>query len=276
MNLIRNCAAIALFCVAASAALADPPASKEEARLIAATAILDEWQQMPDLAIPDRLLQRAQAIAVFPGNLKGAFFVGARGGGGVVLVRDAAGNWSAPSFATLGGGSFGFQWGFESSDIILVFTTRRGIEGMSGGKVTIGFDISGAVGPVGRQMSGSTDAGFNAEVYSYSRTKGLFAGVALDGSSMSIDHSANASYYGQPDLLASDIFAGKITNPPAGAQGLMHAVTRLVGGTRAPAGAPAAAPGTTPAGAPAANAPRTDDKGLESGGAATFPLDPPH
>jgi len=263
MNLIRTYAALALFCLALPAAFADPKATKEEARVITATSILDDWQQMPDLAIPDRLLERAQGIAVFPNVLKGAFIFGGRGGRGVVLVRDSAGRWSSPSFITLAGGSFGFQVGVQSADVILVFTTRRGIEGISGGKVTIGGDIAGAVGPVGRQMSGSTDLNLNAEVYSYSRAKGLFAGVSLDGSSMSIDYSANEHYYGQADLLASDIFAGRISNPPPSSQGLVAAVQKLVGSQQsAPAAAPAAAP-------------RPEDKGMESGAAATFPLDPP-
>ena len=268
MNLIRTCAALALLCLALPVAGADTKATKEEARVITATAILEEWQQMPDLAIPDRLLERAQAIAVFPNVLKGAFFVGGRGGRGVVLVRDSNGRWSNPSFITLAGGSFGFQWGVQSADIILVFTTRRGIEGISGGKVTIGGDIAGAVGPVGRQMSGSTDLNLNAEVYSYSRAKGLFAGVALDGSSMSIDYSANEKYYGQADLLASDIFAGKVPTQPSSAQGLVAAVQKLVGSQQA-------APDAAPANAVPAAAPRPEDKGLESGAAATFPLDPP-
>ena len=271
MNLIRACIALFLLGLAAPSAYADPPASREEARVISATSVLNEWQQMPDMAIPDRLLERAQGIAVFPGVLKGAFIFGGQGGSGLVLVRDAAGNWSAPSFIRLAGGSVGFQIGVQSADVILVFTTRKGIEGMSGGKVTIGTDVSGAIGPVGRQMSGSTDLGFNAEVYSYSRAKGLFAGVALDGTSMNIDHSANAAYYGQSDVLASDIFAGKLTAIPAGAQGFVHAVQRLVGGTAAAAATPAS--GATPA---QAATPKAEDKGLESGGAATFPLDPPH
>ena len=212
MQAFRACLAIALLGAGAPFAQANPaqPATKEEARVIAATAVLDEWQQMPDQAIPDRLLERAQGIAVFPSLIKGAFFIGGKLGRGVVVVKDADGHWSNPSFTTLAGGSFGLQWGIESADIILVFTTKRGLEGLSGGKITIGVDVGGAVGPVGREMSGSTDIGLS-ELYSYSRAKGLFAGIALDGSPMTIDHSANDAYYGQSGLLASDIFSGKVS-----------------------------------------------------------------
>ena len=270
MNFIRHYTAAALMCIAAAPALAAEPATKEDARAIEATAILNEWQQIPDLVIPDRLLERAQAIAVFPGVIKGAFWFGGRYGKGIVTVRDLQGHWSNPAFLSVGGGSWGLQFGVQSADIILVFTTRKGIEGLSGGKVTVGGDVSGAVGPVGRQMSGATDLSFSAEVYSYSRAKGLFAGIALDGSSMNIDHTANSRYYRHDEVLASDIFANKVGPAPASGQAFVAAVQHLVsGGGAAAETVPATAAGAT---TPVA---RPDDKGLESGGAATFPLDPP-
>ncbi len=272
----RTWLVIAGLAVAALPAVAAP--TKEESRIIAATAILDQWQQMPDLSIPDRLLERAQGIAIFPSVIKGAVIFGGRLGRGVVMVRDAKGDWSNPAFLTLAGGNVGFQFGVEAADVILVFTTRRGIEGLSGGKVTIGVDLAGAIGPVGRHMSGATDLGFSAEVYSYSRAQGLFAGVAVDGTSMSVDHGANSRYYGQDGLLASEIFAGK-ARPPASATALVGAVDRLVRGGMPPTQTPAATPAAgTPRDAANGGAPpnpRPDDKGLESGGATTFPLDPP-
>ncbi len=267
MMFIRTVTALILSLLAASSALSQVPASKEEARIIEATAILNEWQQMSDQGIPDRLLDRAQAIAIFPSVIKGAFIFGGRFGRGVVLVKDLNGRWSDPSFLTVAGGSWGLQIGAQSSDLILIFTTRKGIEGLSGGKVTIGGDISGAVGPVGRQLSGSTDLSFSAEVYSYSRAKGLFAGIALDGSSMSIDYSANAKYYGQSDLLASDIFAGKVKSEPATAQGLVKAVKQLV---RAPT--QANTPSASPRSSVNPTSAQAEEKGLESGGASTFPI----
>src|SRR3981189_1807869 len=108
-----------------------------------------------------------------------AFFAGGRRGHGVLVVRDKDGRFTSPVFVTMTGGSFGWQWGVQSTDIVLVFTTRRGIEGITGGKVTLGADASVAAGPVGRQASAATDAGFTSEVYSYSRTRGVFAGIAL-------------------------------------------------------------------------------------------------
>ena len=172
---------------------------------------------MPDQRVPDWLLQRAQGIAVIPNVVKVALIAGGRGAKGVLMVRDAQGRWSNPVFMTLGGGSFGFQWGLEVSDVILVFTTRRSIEGVTGGKLTLGADASVAVGPIGRQVSGATDIGL-AEVYSYSQSKGLFAGVAIDGTVLAIDHSANASYYQRPGVLASDILARTSPAPPPSAQ----------------------------------------------------------
>ncbi len=267
MMFIRTVTALILSLLAASSALSQVPASKEEARIIEATAILNEWQQMSDQGIPDRLLDRAQAIAIFPSVIKGAFIFGGRFGRGVVLVKDLNGRWSDPSFLTVAGGSWGLQIGAQSSDLILIFTTRKGIEGLSGGKVTIGGDISGAVGPVGRQLSGSTDLSFSAEVYSYSRAKGLFAGIALDGSSMSIDYSANAKYYGQSDLLASDIFAGKVKSEPATAQALIQAVGRLAH-TTAQAGPSMKGNVLTPQ----PTQKNVEERGLESTSTTTFPI----
>ena len=276
MQALRVCLFALIACLGAqAAAAADTAPTREDTRLYSAATVLNEWQQIPDNAIPARLLERAQGIAVFPSVIKAAFIFGGRGGRGVVVVKDSDGHWSNPAFLTLAGGSFGLQWGVEAADVILVFTTRRGIEGLSGGKVTVGVDVAGAVGPVGRQMSGATDIGLS-EVYSYSRAKGLFAGISLDGSPILIDHSAIDRYYEQSGLLASDIFSGKITTKRPSTETFLTAVDRLVhSGTAAPAvpPGPAATPSTTPA--VAAPAPTTETKGLESGGASTFPLDQP-
>ena len=138
---------------------------------------------MPDVRLPDTLLAHAYGIAVIPDVTKVAFIFGGRHGNGVLVVRDKLnGPWSNPCFVSLTGGSWGFQAGAQSSDIILVFTTKRGIEGIAGGKITLGADASVATGPVGRQGSAATDITFNAEIYSYARTRGLFGGIALDGS----------------------------------------------------------------------------------------------
>jgi lipid-binding SYLF domain-containing protein len=257
-----------LLMLFAASALAD---SREEAKLMEAKAILTEWQAMPDQMIPERLLERAQGIAVFPAVVKAALFFGGKGGSGVLVVRDAAGRWSSPSFVRVGGGSWGLQFGVETADVILVFTTRKSVEGLTGGKLTLGGDASAAIGPVGRDFTGATDVGL-AEIYSYSRAKGLFAGIAISGSAITIDHNANARFYQRAGILASEIFAMDASQGPEPARPFVTEVARLTVAP-SPATAPPAALGVTPGGAPTATP--AESKGLESGGAATFPLDPP-
>jgi lipid-binding SYLF domain-containing protein len=141
--------------------------AREEGRLLTATEVLEEVKAMPDVRLPDTLLAHAYGIAVIPDVTKVAFIFGGRHGNGVLSVRDKLTSaWSNPVFVSLTGGSWGFQAGAQSSDIILVFTTKTGIEGIAGGKLTLGADASVATGPVGRQGSAATDVGFNAELYS--------------------------------------------------------------------------------------------------------------
>jgi lipid-binding SYLF domain-containing protein len=250
---------------------------REEGRIAEATAVVEQMQAMPDQRIPDWLLQRAQGIAVIPNVIKVGLGIGGRGGKGVLVVRRPDGSWSNPSFITLAGGSFGWQAGVQASDIVLVFTTRKSVEGITGGKFTLGADASVAVGPVGRQVSGATDVTLDAEVYSYSRAKGFFGGIAIDGTVMSIDHRANAAFYQRGGVLASDIFAGSAPAAPASGQKLVGALARVASGAPAPSGgatATAAAPAAPqgPAQGPAP-APANEERGLESGGATTFPLE---
>jgi lipid-binding SYLF domain-containing protein len=238
--------------------------AREEGRLLTATEVLEEVEGMPDQRLPDTLLSRAYGIAVIPDVTKVAFIFGGRHGNGVLVVRDKLTSpWSNPVFVSLTGGSWGFQAGAQSSDIILVFTTKTGVEGIAGGKLTLGADASVATGPVGRQGSAATDMNFNAEIYSYARTRGLFGGIALDGSVISIDKSANAGLYAKSGVTATEIFSGQAPTPPATAQRFLE---RLAQATRtsvrtspAPqADTPAASTIQTPAGAPpTAEAPRT-------------------
>jgi lipid-binding SYLF domain-containing protein len=171
--------------------------------------------------------------------------------------------WSNPVFISLTGGSWGFQAGAQSSDIILVFTTKTGVEGIAGGKLTLGADASVATGPVGRQGSAATDMNFNAEIYSYARTRGLFGGIALDGSVISVDKSANAALYGKGGVTATEIFSGQAPAAPGTAQRflerLAQATRTAVRSSPAPqADMPAASTVQTPAAAPPnADAPRT-------------------
>jgi lipid-binding SYLF domain-containing protein len=186
--------------------------AREEGRLLMATQVLEEIRASRDQFIPDRLLDRAYGIVVVPSVTKVAFIAGGRWGKGALVVRDKNGNFTSPIFINLAGASIGWQWGGQSTDIVLVFTTRKGIEGITGGKLTLGADASVAAGPVGRSASAATDQNFAAEVYSYSRSRGLFAGIALDGTSISVDSRANAAYYRKPGVMASDIINGTVTS----------------------------------------------------------------
>jgi lipid-binding SYLF domain-containing protein len=161
----------------------------------AAMQVLREIMAVPLKCIPESLLHEAQGIAVIPGMVKGGFIVGARHGKGVLATRDEVGLWRAPVFITVTGGSVGPQAGVQAIDVVLVFRTRRSVEGILKGTVTIGADLAVAAGPVGRQASAATDAELKAEILSYSRSRGLFAGAAIDGAIMHIDHRANAEYY---------------------------------------------------------------------------------
>ena len=143
-------------------------------------------------------MARAYGIAVIPNVVKVAAVVGGRRGSGAMVVRDANGKFSDPIMVSLTGGNVGWQIGVQSTDIVLVFTTAKGIEGITDGKLTLGADASVAAGPVGRAASAATDQNFTAEVYSYSRNRGLFAGVALDGSILAIDTKSNKGLYGKP------------------------------------------------------------------------------
>jgi lipid-binding SYLF domain-containing protein len=213
--------------------------AREEGKLLTATEVLEEVEAMPDVRLPDTLLAHAYGIAVIPDVTKVAFIFGGRHGNGVLAVRDKlTGPWSNPVFISLTGGSWGFQAGAQSSDIILVFTTKASIEGISGGKITLGADASVATGPVGRQGSAATDMTFSSEIYSYARTRGLFGGVALDGSVMRIDRPSNASFYRAEGIQASEIMAGHAPTPPPTAQRFLERLARatntLVRGSPAP------------------------------------------
>jgi lipid-binding SYLF domain-containing protein len=226
--------------------------AKQEYRVAMAADVLDELRTQRDDVIPERLLQRAYAVAVIPGVLKGAFIIGGRYGQGVVVVRDSRGRFSNPSFITLTGGSVGWQIGGQSTDVVLVFTTRRGVEGLAGGKLTLGAGASVAAGPVGRQ--GEAAASLDAEVFSYSRNRGLFAGVSLEGTAIAIDNGANGRFYGRPGVLASEIMSGAVTKDSENVRRFLAAVAASTGETAAAPAQPATttAPGPAPAPAEAA------------------------
>lgn len=242
---------------------------RQDTRLATATQVLDELRQTPDQNVPGWLLDRAYAVAVIPKVIKVGLTIGGRYGKGVMAVRRDDGSWSNPVFINLAGGSFGFQIGVQSTDIVLVFMSRASIEGIVGGKVTLGADASVAAGPVGRQTSAATDIGFTAQVYSYSRASGLFAGVALDGSALTIDHSSNEDFYGRQGIMASDIIAAGAPAVPDTGQQFLAALRRSTPATQSnPASAPASA-SPDPA-APAGTAP---GRAPPKGPLTTFPLE---
>jgi len=186
--------------------------TKELKRAENAISVLSEIQSSPDSSIPNKLLDRCYAIAVIPEVVKAGFVVGGRRGKGLVSVRSADGTWSHPSYITMTGGSVGFQAGVQSSDIVLVFRTKRGVDNLINGKFTLGADASAAAGPVGRQASAATDVALKAEILSYSRSRGLFAGVSLDGSALTIDDKANERVYG--DATTRMVFEGRVERVP--------------------------------------------------------------
>ncbi len=207
--------AVVLLCLslATPIALAGPV---EDERARNALRVLTDIQRIPESAIPDKLLDEARAIVVVPDTLKIGLVFGGRRGHGVVSMRTPDGSWSAPAFVKLTGGSIGFQAGVQSSDIVLVFTGDRGLESIVNGKITLGGDASIAAGPVGRSAAAATDGQLKAEIWSWSRARGLFAGVALDGAVLSIDDKANQAVYGA-GTTPRMIFEGRASQTPSSA-----------------------------------------------------------
>jgi len=189
--------------------------SKEIQRVDNAIAVFKEMVELPEEGIPESLLNKAQAIAVIPGFWKAAWVIGGRHGNGVILVKKGEGDWSYPAFIKMTGGSVGFQIGVQRADIILVFKNKETANSIAKGKFTLGADAGLAAGPVGRKAEASTDITFAAEIYSYSKSKGLFAGISIEGAALNIDTDATAKFYRDFDITVDDIFTkDKIESPP--------------------------------------------------------------
>ena len=184
-------------------------AFEEIAKINAASEVLREIFRIPEQVIPPALLRNAHGIAIIPGIIKAAFFLGGRYGNGIMLVHSREEGWSNPVFFKLLGGGFGWQIGVQSTDVILVFKSSKSVNGITKGKFTLGADASVAAGPVGRSVEAATDMQLRAEIYSYSRNRGLFAGVSLEGAAMQIDSDANAAFYGRQGIRADDIFTDR-------------------------------------------------------------------
>lgn len=170
----------------------------EEQTMLAAHEVLQQFQELYIRQIPESLLAEAHAVAIIPDVIKLGFVVGGQRGHGVVVIRQPGGSWRAPVFITITGGSVGWQIGAQATDFMLVFKSPKSVEGLLRGTFTLGADAAVAAGPVGRRLGAATDSELKAEIYSYSRSRGLFAGVSLEGSALQIDDHANAAYYGVP------------------------------------------------------------------------------
>jgi len=190
--------AVFVLALLASPALAHAQFNTPEGTIDSARAALAEIVAIPGRRIPHKLLSDAEGVAIVPNVIKIGFVAGIRRGRGVVIVRDKDGDWSLPQFITLTGGSVGWQAGAQATDVVLVFRTKRSVQGLLTGKFTIGADASASAGPVGRNVEAATDAELKAEILSYSRSRGLFAGVSLDGSALQVDEPAHFAYYGTP------------------------------------------------------------------------------
>src|SRR5512133_19073 len=183
--------------------------SDEAARAANAAAVLREIMEAPDQGIPDALLKKAYGIAVIPHVVKGAFGFGGRYGKGLVAQRNADGGWGTPLFIEIGGGSFGLQLGVEATDVVMVFTNHDGSKPLLRGKLKIGADASATARPIGRKAEVGPDILLKSAIYSYSRSKGLFAGIALDGAVIQLDDDANKSVYGK-ESVAADLSKAKV------------------------------------------------------------------
>ena len=216
------------------AALCCPPCvnagRNEDYKVQTATEVLEELMDIPEEGIPPALLSDAHGVAVIPEVIKAGFVLGARYGQGIMVVRIPEGGWSNPVFVRLGGGSVGWQIGVQSTDVVLVFKNRRSIEAIADGTFTLGLDASVAAGAVGRDAAASTDADFKAEIYSYSRSRGLFAGLSLEGASLQVDHEANEDYYGVEDIEPDDILETPGLVAPESAGDFRRALERYVTG----------------------------------------------
>jgi lipid-binding SYLF domain-containing protein len=196
---------------------------KEDAseRLDNAAKVLHEVMATPDKGIPEEVLDHAKCVAVVPHMVKGGFVLGAEGGKGVATCRTANG-WSAPAFFTVAGGSFGLQIGVEGIDLVMIVQNDQGMEHLLNSKFKIGADASAAAGPVGRHASADTDWKLNAEILTYSRAKGAFAGLTLNGASVRTDEETMSAIYG-PDVTARSALTGKV-EAPASAHTFLAAV----------------------------------------------------
>lgn len=219
-KLSRLVICLAVACLSVSVAAAQE--AKLDMRIDECKDLLEEVMEMPDKSIPTDLLENCSGVAIFPSVIKGGFVFGGRYGKGVVLHRDKkTGDWSAPSFYTIAGGSWGLQIGGQVIDLVLVIPSERGMKGLLQNKFTIGGDAAVSAGPIGRNAEAGTDLLLKGGVLSYSRSKGLFAGISLKGAVIMPDNKANELYYKQ-QLSTEDILMARKVKPTKTAKELIR------------------------------------------------------
>jgi lipid-binding SYLF domain-containing protein len=182
-------------------------------RLDSATSVIHEIMGMPDKGIPEEVLEHAKCVAVIPHMIKGGFVFGAKGGKGVATCR-TAGGWSAPAFITISGGSWGLQIGVEAVDVVLIIQNEKGMQRLLSSNFQIGGDASAAAGPVGRHAEAGTDWKMDTEILTYSRARGAFAGLTLEGASLRQDNDSRRAMYGH-EVTTRALLLGKVPVPAA-------------------------------------------------------------
>jgi lipid-binding SYLF domain-containing protein len=217
------------ICSIASTTFHAQAQSGEAQRVAESIRVLQEIMDAGDQSVPRSIMQKAQAIAIFPSLIKGGFIVGGQHGRGVLSAKDPkTGTWSSPAFLTITGGSLGAQIGAQAVDLLLVVQNRRGLEQLVSNQFKIGADASVAAGPVGRDASAATDIQMRAQILSYSRTRGLFAGVTLNGSTIRQDRDANDRFYGMGYRTGQIVFEqlGEAPKPVEEWKGLLDRYSR--------------------------------------------------
>ncbi|MFP5264437.1 MAG: lipid-binding SYLF domain-containing protein [Blastocatellia bacterium] len=199
--------------------------SDEVKRLNRAAEVFSEIMSTPDNSIPEDLLDKAECVAIVPGLTKAALGIGGRYGKGIVMCRGGNRQWSAPLFIRIEGGSAGFQIGVQKTDLVMLVMNRRGMDKLLGDKFTLGADASVAAGPVGRNATAQTNVRLDAEILGYSRTKGLFAGLSLEGATLRQDKDDNRDFYGKEVDARAMLLEGSVPLP-AEARGLAAALSR--------------------------------------------------
>jgi lipid-binding SYLF domain-containing protein len=239
------CAVVLTF--AGAPAFALPP--NNEKTLEQAADVLTDLAEIPLKSIPPKMLADAQGVAIIPRVVKAGFVVGGRGGHGVVLAKNKDGGWADPVFVNIGGASVGFQAGVESTDVVLVFRNRKSLDRLleGKGKVTLGADAAIAAGPIGRNAMAGTDAKLEAEIYSYSRSRGLFAGVSFDGAVIRPDPDSTARFQKSPaDMKAADALKKKLVELSIEKPAPVPAPVPLPGPVPIPGPAPVPIPSQAP------------------------------